>query len=327
MKKFLKRISLFLGFCLLMSVIPSVAVDPFNVFHWRHIRSTQTETNKNYVKTRYILTNPEKFDTLLFGSSRGGAIHVENIPGARAYNMTSSDATPTENLDTIRTLLDGGVKLKKIYISVDSRSYTVDPEAHKSEPMRAPYRYLKEHPLAFARLYLDPTTLTGFYLDGANKPGKQDVEVFYRYGWWRDYGLSPDPNLDQKGPSIGPGDYLEPTLQAMADIVALCRERKVELVVFVGPMYKVTYQASVERDFHTFLTRLAEITDYYNFSGLNGITTDGSNFVDNSHYTAEVGDRLLRAMTGGGVEEALYRQGFGWYVTKDNVSQLLEIME
>ena len=37
----------------------SIAIDPYNVFHWSSVRDNGVEPNKNYVKTQYILHHPE----------------------------------------------------------------------------------------------------------------------------------------------------------------------------------------------------------------------------------------------------------------------------
>ena len=102
MKKFLLRILPFVIYAFILHVVFPVIVDPFNVFHADNIRTNGVELNKNYIKTRYILKHPDRFDSFLFGSSRVGAIHTDKIPGLRTYNMTYSAGLPSEHLANIR---------------------------------------------------------------------------------------------------------------------------------------------------------------------------------------------------------------------------------
>ncbi|MDE5775819.1 MAG: hypothetical protein K2H67_02950, partial [Treponemataceae bacterium] len=78
MKKFLLKLAIiafpFLTLALTLSLL-NMHYDTFNVFHWKNIRFTSAEPNKNFVKTQYIIHNPKKFNAFIFGSSR-----VANIP-------------------------------------------------------------------------------------------------------------------------------------------------------------------------------------------------------------------------------------------------------
>lgn len=184
MKKFLLKVSIFAAFAFFVQVITPVYVDPFNVFHWEHIRDNGIEPNKNYVKMKYILANPEKFDSFLFGSSRVAAIHTENITGEKCYNMTISTGLPGWHLLNIKTLFRNGIIPKKIYIGVDTVSYTGDYELQSNEPMRCPYEYLDDDIMRFARLYFAPrsalsslNTTLKFLLN--KNSVVTDAEIFY----------------------------------------------------------------------------------------------------------------------------------------------------
>ena len=90
MKRFIKKTLFFILILALISVSVSIYIDPFNVFHPLDIKDNGVEPNKNFIKMTYILNNPDKFDTFIFGSSRVGNIHANNLWGEKAYNMTYS---------------------------------------------------------------------------------------------------------------------------------------------------------------------------------------------------------------------------------------------
>ena len=326
MKRFIKKVAFFLVFCFVIAVLPSYLIDPYNVFHWEHIRNNGVEPNKNYIKTKYILKNPDKYDGFLFGSSRVGSIHVENIDGEKIYNMTCSAGIPREHLETLKTFLENNVKIEAVYMGVDSLSYTEDPKEHYFQQMRCPYQQLDLENLV--NLYIDPYMVIQSLPVILNNTVTitKDTDAFYEYGWWCDYGKTATIDWSQANAVIGTSYLLDDALQDIQEIKDICEANHIELVVFTNPMYEITHNKSVEMNYMEFLKRLAGITDYYNFSGINDVTINTDNYLDTSHYNAYVGDLLINVMCNQEKYDDLYAQGFGWYVTESNVDELLDIL-
>ncbi len=327
MKRFLiKTLAFALIFALTAAGI-SVYIDPYNVFHPLSYRENGVEPNKNYIKMVYILHNPERFDSFLFGSSRVGFLNPQKLTGARAYNMTGSMALPKEHLDNLKTMLRHGIRPRNVIIEVDDLCYRMDPENNKREQQRAPYEYLRCHPLAFAELYLCPrVALDALEIIRYSSRNRQEEEDLYAFGTTIIYGerglYHPKTEEDLSGPS-----YLDGAMDAMAEIAALCRDNDIRLTVFVTPLHYAAYAGAVARgDYELFLRRLAEATPYYNFSGFNDITLDADNYMDTSHYLAEIGDMILDCIWNGNTDPALLSQGFGFYTTRDNVEELIALL-
>lgn len=272
------------------------------------------------------MDNPDKFDGFLFGSSRVGAIHVENINDISLYNMTYSAGTPYEQLESLKTFLDGGVRINEVVVGIDSYSYTENPEAHNQQQMRAPYQYLISNPEVFWGLYLDGSNaLQSFLAEDGSIPG---YEAFYEYGWWCDYDNLSIMNWEDAEPSIGSEYLLYETLKDIKNLTELCKKHNIKLIVFVNPMHIKTYIASVEDvDFLIFLNKLANITEYYNFSGVNNITIKNENYIDTSHYNAYVGDMIIDVIFNSKKYDDEYAQGFGWHVTNDNIDELTNLLK
>lgn len=328
MKKFLIRILCYLlGFGLLLAGA-CVLIDPFNVLHPLSLRDNGVEPNKNYIKMTWLLHEPERFDALLFGSSRVGSIHAENIPGLRCYNMSYSGGLPEEHLTNLKTLVGAGIVPKRVFLGLDSVSYTEDPAEHYDQPIRMPYEIAKREPLLFWKTYLDPDMVRDAVFDVILKHHKTPgfAENFYAFGWDHDYGYVSAYDFTQAKPVIGPQMRIPETLETVAEIVRLCRDEGIELTVFTNPMYEVSYAAAVERDYLVFLRELAQITPYWNFSGYNAYTTDASRFFDASHYNAELGDILIERMCGDSTA-ASSGDGFGMYVTPENADELIGILQ
>ncbi|MCR5467527.1 MAG: hypothetical protein K6F37_01090 [Lachnospiraceae bacterium] len=330
MKKFLAKIVLFIGICGLLTVLPCVIIDPYNVFHWSNVRENGVEPNKNYIKVKYILANPDKFESLLFGSSRAGVIHVENIEDEKCYNMSYSEGIPHEYLDNLKTLTENGVNIKKVYISIDSLAYTLAPEQHYYE-MRYPYEKLDL--VTFCKTYLRPNMVfdsLDTIFETRNTRTENYSNTFYEYGWWCDYGVETLTEEDVPGliPYIGYDYCFEEALEDIRQIKELCEENGIEAVFFTNPMQEVTYKESVDNDYYEFLEAVAEITDYWNFSCLNDITTGLDYYFDSSHYIPEIGDTIMETVNGKThLNEDLVATGFGYYTTKDTVKNLIKILE
>ena len=329
MKRFLKKVSLYLVFVLCVLLIPACAIDPFNVFHWANIRNNGLEPNKNYIKTKYVVTHPDLFDGYLFGSSRVSAIHPELIRDQKIYNMTYSRGIPAEHLETLRSMLDAGVGVRTVLMGVDSLSYTDSKQSHSGTPLRASYRDLQD-PETFLSLYMDP--MENLYALSAIRDKRGRVvwagyDSFYSAGWDLDYAQPSSYDWEAAEPNIGEECLIEETLRDIREIKELCDSRGIRLLVWTNPMYRLTYEASLERDYLRFLRELAEVTDYYNFSGLNDLTVDAGNYFDTSHYRAEVGDMILDTVWNGARYDELYPQGFGWYVTRENADALIALLE
>ena len=333
MKQFIFKIAIYI-FLIAIFAGMSFYIDPFNVLHPFKIRDNGVEPNKNYIKMTYILSEPKKFDAFIFGSSRVGRINVKKITNKNCYNMTYSAGLPAEHLANLKTFFNNGVIPETIYMGIDSLSYTTNPYDHLTEQLRSPYEYLKGHSFDFIKMYTDPaitwksqyTTLT--YTPSI--PLEEFRDLFYSCGSTSSqitYGQESAYDFSQAQPTIGNTMRMDEVLEEIEEIVRLCKENNTELVVFTNPMYDITYKASLEKDYMSFLYRLADITPFYNFSGFNNITLDSNYFQDPSHYKTEVGDMLIEVMLNGGQYDELYEQGFGVYVTPENVEEFLDILD
>lgn len=333
MKKFIIKVFVWGSACVAFTLLFCMLVDPYNVFHPLDIRDNGVEPDKNYIKMVYILQNPQKFDSYMFGSSRVSSIHTEKLEGEKCYNMTYSSAVVWEHLDNVKTMIANNVKIKKIYVGLDSMAYTMNTRGREDDPLRQSYEYSKAHPLRFLLSHLDTANVfRSLNTSRKHKVNPEFGRIFYEYGWSMDYDL---PGMDYyigawSQPSIGDSPdadvQFDKALDSVRELKSICDENDIELVVFLHPVLFKAYIASKPQRYQEFMKELAQITDYYNFSGVNDITVDYSNYTDPSHYTAQIGDILINVFNNGEVDEKLYEQGFGWHVDADNVDELIDVL-
>lgn len=331
MKKFLLKFSIFFAYAFLLQVVFPYVVDPFNVFHAEKMRFTGTSANDHYIKTKYILDNPDKYNSFMLGSSRVGAIHTDKIRDVKIYNMNYSGGLISENLATLKTFLKNKIFPRRIYIGIDGSSSTAAPEGHINQPIFCPYEYLTDKEY-FYGLYLQPFDALCSLWYFFTKPNTLDIETFYKYGWWCEYGRTATINWenDEIKPSVGKtanDNVLPNALNVVNEIVEICKEHGTKLIIFTNPVHHITYQASVEENYFEFLEGLAKITDFYNFSSLNDVTLNNDNYLETSHYKAEVGDMIIEVICNGKRYDGLYEQGFGVKVTKENVDDFINMLK
>ena len=113
-------------------------------------------------------------------------------------------------------------------------------------------------------------------------------------------------------------------------IVEFCRQNNIELIVFISPSHATQWEALRVTDrwdsFEEWKRKMVAITPVWDFSGYNSVTSEPiqpimSNYVDNSHYTPNIGDFVLNRILSHNVEQV--PEYFGVLITSENIEQHL----
>lgn len=330
MRKFTYKILFFFIF-LIPFLIPLIGyniwLDPYGVIRG-DMQTQKTEPNQHYLKIKYCIDNPKKYNAFLFGSSRVGRIDLSKIhDGNNWYNFTYSECVPYETLQDIRLLLHSNIDIKQIIIGLDEISYLVSHKLHNNQSMRKSY-VNKINPYIYY-LFLRPShsvyknilnadtdkffskgMYSVIYKDGYFPPNKKDVFIekkilthyndrIFKKPYWQPYYK----------------ERIDEAISEIKEIKQLCDAHDVKVVFFINPIYKTTFLKAVENKFFTFLERLTIVTEYYNFSGVNNITSNPFNYYENSHYRPIVGDWII---------DDISRKNTKWIVNKDNISTFIK---
>ena len=338
MKKFIIKIWLFsavLPLVIMPLVVYNFWIDPFGVLR-SNMQNQKTEPNQHYLKIKYCTANPKKHEAFLFGSSRVGKIDVSKIPDTNNwYNFTYSECVPFETLQDIKYLLNHNVEIKKIIIGLDEISYLVSPELHKSQSLRKPYvnslnpylYYLFLRPSISMYSSIMNADTSKFYSKGAYK-------IIYLNGSFspnkKDTFIEKNPLFHKKDrifnkPNWGPHyrERINKTVSEIKEIKEICNKHSIEVKFFINPIYQKTYMKAVDNKFFVFLYKLSTITEYYDFSGINKITTNPYYYYESSHYRPVVGDILIKKMFD--LDTKAKFRHFGYIVNKSNVDSIINI--
>ncbi|MCR5046856.1 MAG: hypothetical protein K6A42_09790 [Treponema sp.] len=311
--------------------------DTFNVFHWKDIRFTDAEPNKNFIKTKYILNNPKKFNAFIFGSSRVQRLPPNVLPNKNNgkslswYNMTSSASIPNNHLLTIKTFLENKVSIEMIVLAFDSLSMYSAPENFKYDLMRCPYQVITKDPFKYLMAYLNIDTDESIKkaIDTYNKDEHlEKTKLFYEYGG-NNYSPDLTEDIDLKRYEIEHNGYSQKdSYKDLEDIVDLCNQNKIKLILITNPMYQILYRNSVEDGYLDFLRKVAQKCEFYNFSTLNNYTTDPRYFFEWSHYRSALGIIIEKYLFGSEEEREQIRRDagdelFGAKVNAQNVDTII----
>jgi hypothetical protein len=319
----------------MFSAIFGIIADPYNVFHYKNIRDNGVEPNKNYIKMRYLLDNPQKFDAFLFGSSRVGGIDVDKIDINLWYNMTYSEGVPNEHLQNLQVLIQKNIIPSIVMIGIDDIMCYANPNIHRNQLLRSPYPVNaasnKRAYTPFLTKYILPAVLLSLPIIINHKQNNlQYREQFYENGG---RSRAADERSTGKFAWQNVQNIICPTLtqtdNALADIqdiASLCGENNIELILFTNPMHVLTYTAAVKRGYINVLEKLSAAHEFYNFSSINDVAINNDNYIETSHYKLNVGYLIIDRIFNNTVDERLLSQGFGVYVTAENRNAFLDLL-
>jgi hypothetical protein len=287
--------------------------------------------NQHMFNAELIFRRPENFNSFLFGSSRVSVMDVAKITTGRFYNMSYSQGLPAQHLAIIKSFLQRGIKIKSVVVGLDEFCFLLSASAHQKQLLRM------MHP-------------------DAGGPGRPEIFGMYFFrkpsldelGRWRDrvlYGkMEGRIVMNHLGVHLGwrqkeiilqtikkpifqfsiqkyePITYgqkeIDEAFVAIEELISLSRIHGFSLTFFIAPFYSNFY-ANYAEGLLNIKERLARLTDYYDFSGINSITTNDMNYYEESHYRYCVGDMMIKRMFG---DPTGIPADFGVLVTRQNAA-------
>ena len=308
MRKLITRFVIFaipILFFLLVVSIYNYSLDPFGVIK-EDMTSQKTEPNQHYLKVKYCIDYPKKYDAFLFGSSAVGKINISKFTDSNNwYNFTYSESVPQETLQDLKILLKNNVKIERILIGLNEVSYMVNSKLHDNQSLRKPYINIINPYLYY--LFLKPSPSLYKSIKQAEKSifyEEKSFEVIYTNGSFtrnkKDSYIEENPAVHMSEPVFNQpywNNYYEKrideTIKDIKDINELCEINNIKVTYFFNPIYDLTYRKALSNGFLEFWNELSKVTSFYDFTGINKMTSNRLNFYENSHYRPKVGDYIL----------------------------------
>ena len=305
-KFFLLTINLFLITILGLSSI-NYFIDSYGVFSKKLKNYTTTNSiNIRYLKTKYILNNPTKYDSFIIGSSRVGTFRGDKLQKiGNFYNMSYNVSLPNEEIHMLEEFLQNNIKIKNIILGINDFDFYTNPEEQVGILYKIPYTELKnKFNLLKYYLFINP-------FNPANKAtlwGKKDQ--FYdiiKTGYWN-CRMYMDKNIEKdlkkhkkymydirnniKNVDI---DRISTTIQEIGEIVNLCKKENINLTIIYLPIYHPTYLVN-KKLIDNSKTELQKITDFWDFSNIPVYCKEEYYWYEDSHFRPMLSDAILKTI-------------------------------
>jgi hypothetical protein len=318
-----------------ISVTPLVAynviLDPYSVLR-KDFKSMWICPNERYVKTDYILSNPTKYDSFLFGSSRVSQIPVDALnraTGHNYYNMTIVSGVVAENLKILKLFLKNNVAIKNVAIGLDYFSFQMLPLEVLVRNIMYPETLEEKIKFYYTYLFLEPDSGMLHEIKFNGKDAFYDITGSGGYDFIkREENLMLHPKEHDakfKAPVfVICRSRMEETINEIAEIKKICAENNINLLVFMNPGHAYSYLCDDIAFMNAARSRLAEVTDFWDFSSASSITEDNYNYIDIIHFRKKIGAMMVERMYN---LKSAAPPDFGVLVTKANVAAYLKKTE
>ncbi len=288
-------------------------IDPYGIFK-KDISKQILEPNKNYLKTKYILKNKDKYDAFIFGSSRVGVIPVEKISGYRFYNMTYSEGLPKEWLKTINTFIENDVAINMIIIGIDDISFKVDDREHFSQPMRIPYQELSNKEILKNYLFINPLNSYNFLTlkEIIKRNYSNDYSNIYKTGSnitektisiEKEIEKNVEQHISKKiflETSYGNKNFIniDKNIETLKDIENLCIKNGIKVIFIFNPLHSTAFINNNEKEYIAIKEKIFKTlkSEIFDFSSNNSISKNNYYWYETSHFRIIVGEMILKTI-------------------------------
>lgn len=327
--------------CLFMGM--NLLADPFGVFgdkvlDWYEYDMTM---NPRTSKISYLDKHWQEYDSYIIGCSKTSSFSVEKLEmyykGASFYNLLMYGGDLYDIETTANYILDN-YQPKRILINLGLEEATVyntgeddvKTQLHAKVGGQSELLFYLKHLFLHPQYTWDklwarkddaylPTAADVFDVEtGSYNKSVRDVEPI---GSLETYEAK-YPAFDTTYAPYDSMPYAEQVATALERLKARCMEQNVEFMLLLSPIYCQELRTYEKEDLDAYWTALADVTDFWDFSGFTSVSYDPRYFYDAYHFRNAVGDMALARIFG---DESIYvPDDFGCYVTADNVAQRLE---
>ena len=315
----------------------NVITDPFGVFgdHFFNWYSYDMTQNPRVAKVAYIDKEHKKYDSYIIGCSSTSSYPVTMLnqyTGDNFYNMIMYGADIYDSTETAKYLIDN-YEVKNMFLAV-----------YLSNAIQ--YNYEADKLLGNLHGKIDGTPLIDFYTKhlflrphygiekikakmedsylqnkndvfnvetGVYDKTKRDIEPI---GSLEDYFKTYPVFTSYPYMKIDDLPELDNCLNSIKELKEICDVKGINFKVILTPLYIDYAKYYSQDDIDLFKVKLAEITDFWDFS-LSSVSTEPRYFYDEAHFRNCVGKMALARIYND--ENVYVPKDFGIYITKENV--------
>ena len=329
MIKFLNKILLFfLPFIILVLCI--VIADPFKVFlkYDNYYADNQIiNLNREYVSTQVYKKNPDKFNSFILGNSRSLSYKCTEwekflTPDSKAFHFDAYGETIAGILDKLQYLNRNHTKINNALIILDyemmskekvrlGTMFHTPPEFSNESYAEFYYNYLKYslHPkfmlglLDYNLFHKQRSYMKILFIFSKYKNNYNPVnnEVSYGYeedilhdsvNYYKNFEIN-DPYFEQYTKKYEFVKISDEEIRILNEISSILKSNKTEYKIVVSPLYD---KIKLDDGRIKLLKDTFGEKNVYDFSGVNEITTEKTNFYESSHYRHKVANKIMETI-------------------------------
>lgn len=300
-------------------------MDPFSYFRLSDGEFTEFQDSESayfrYIKAKQVEFSDGKYDAFIIGGSKAGALRPETLNAVDGHNyfncwILSGNLREyylytkfiLENTDAKKILLHiSGPEIREKDRSILGEVYQTPAVVKGDSEIPEYIEFLgKDISLSWDILM---QKLNGTYqvTNPALENGLRNIAYRYR-------AVEKDPagyvavavlhdyqdNLRKLFDVTPKNAVINESLDYMKQIKKLCNEAGVELQVVIGASFINELYEYEAKSYWAYLIQIVDIFgEVWDFSGYNDINLNPYNFYNESHYTYEVGDLMIRTMANG----------------------------
>lgn len=322
---------------LLGIAILNVIVDPYDYFDGIDGINSNIHDN-SYIrvfKANHIKKFGNNYDAYLIGGSKGGCYQSEKLKELDGYNYYNTFITcgNFEEYYIFSKFIIENTNAKKIILNLSGFECLFDVRTGLKQETPAILTGKSEIAEFISFLFKNPKLSIdeirhSSATDRQNDDGSRNLATYYKNRSENPekyvnekviYDLDKDLKMMFEKFSTRTFSSFPNDINYLRKIVNLCKENNVELLVINSPTPLTSRQDFESEVYINFLAQVAQVTDFWDFTSYNDINLNPYNFYDDAHAFYEVNELVIDTIKGTNSYE-----GFGKYVTKDNVYEYLQ---
>lgn len=325
--------------------VANYVIDYYSVFHGVTQKIIVSNLiNERFVKMEYLLQNRnfEKYDSYLWGSSRVMKTDTQ-LTGKRTYNMGAATGMPEDCLRDLKRLKENGALIDTVYLGFDDFSYFKDYSEILSLIYCQPYdQKVNKRCKYYAELLFKPGIVKEWGRETLTRSPER-VTSLYQTGVYLVHQtgvyFAPQETENQieensieyvrekkfDNPTtagFGGDSRFEKCIATILEIKQFCDENHIQFVPFFNPQHMTTYLNDDIELMNQFKKELVKISPFWDFSGVNYVTSNNYFWYETSHPRAFICDKILDTVSG--QNQITWVPDFGVYVTEENVDAFCE---
>ncbi len=282
----------------------NLVLDPMGVFG-TNLFPRSNAFNERYARFAAYQSHAHQYDALLFGSSRSEWLPFDDLARHMSDVTLVNFGVAGGMLPDYLTVLDymlhrppaAGKNIRKIFLLLDADSFGHRPFTDESLAFATPPALSGESPAHFWWRNLIAIQMR-IWRDSLQSLARPRAVPAAAPSQAREQMREADPGHPGAPEKITQRPLYPRQLQQWSRLVELCREHDIALIVALSPLSRANLSTLDRSDLERVIDDIARRTPVWDFTDSGWVADDRSLWLDESHFTEEVGRMIIARVFG-----------------------------